>query len=218
VTINLDDQPAYVPARSRSRGRLPWLRGEAVPRWSGAEAARPASPSFTRQRQRPRKMRPKAAASWASCFPSSRIDPSKNEHPVLSEPGGGDHCQSPGRTRAFGRRPSCSAPSARHQAAGSRRRFSVDQLAALKVGLKTPGRFDRQGIRSGMRGDHATAGPICLIIFFSWRSPIHRRRAELNRSSSRKVVRGPRPEAARWETRGDRGQARGQVRHESTAA
>jgi len=145
--------------------------------------------------------RPKAAGELGELLPILKnLEPVKKNILILSDLAA-DHCQSP----VAGHEPSGGGflvgAKCKHYEEPEVGGVSVDQLAALQVGLKTPVDSIAMGIDPGMRGDHGYSGTYLSNI--SWRSPNTPAALELNpKQLYDRLFRGRAPKRPDWETRG----------------
>jgi len=145
--------------------------------------------------------RPKAAGELGELLPILKtLEPVKKNILILSDLAA-DHCQSP----VAGHEPSGGGflvgAKCKHSEEPEVGGVSVDQLAALQVGLKTPVDSIAMGIDPGMRGDHGYSGTYLSNI--SWRSPNTPAALELNpKQLYDRLFRGRAPKRPDWETRG----------------
>ena len=146
--------------------------------------------------------RPKAAGELGELLPIVKsLEPVKKNILILSDLAA-DHCQSP----VAGHEPSGGGflvgAKCKHSEEPEVGGISVDQLAAQKVGLKTPVDSIAMGIDPGMRGDHGYSGTYLSNI--SWRSPNTPAALELNpKLLYERLFRGKAPRRPDWETRGE---------------
>ena len=145
--------------------------------------------------------RPKAAGELGELLPILKsLEPVKKNILILSDLAA-DHCQSP----VAGHEPSGGGflvgAKCKHSEEPEVGGVSVDQVAALKVGLKTPVDSIAMGIDPGMRGDHGYSGTYLSNI--SWRSPNTPAALELNpKQLYERLFRGRAPKRPDWSVRG----------------
>jgi hypothetical protein len=145
--------------------------------------------------------RPKAAGELGELLPILKsLEPVKKNILILSDLAA-DHCQSP----VAGHEPSGGGflvgAKCKHSEEPEVGGVSVDQVAALKVGLKTPVDSIAMGIDPGMRGDHGYSGTYLSNI--SWRSPNTPAALELNpKQLYERLFRGRAPKRPDWGARG----------------
>jgi len=145
--------------------------------------------------------RPKAVGELGDLLPILKsLEPVKKNILILSDLAA-DHCQSP----VAGHEPSGGGflvgAKCKHSEEPEVGGVSVDQVAALKVGLKTPVDSIAMGIDPGMRGDHGYSGTYLSNI--SWRSPNTPAALELNpKQLYERLFRGRAPKRPDWGVRG----------------
>jgi hypothetical protein len=183
---------------------LPWLEAM-MPDALGATAAKP--PVRLAYFYAPNGIvldnwRPKAAGELGELLPILKgLEPVKKNILILSDLAA-DHCQS----AVAGHEPSGGGflvgAKCKHSEEPEVGGVSVDQLAALQVGLKTPVDSIAMGIDPGMRGDHGYSGTYLSNI--SWRSPNTPAALELNpKQLYERLFRGRAPKRPDWEARGE---------------